>query len=66
MRSLKTFLVFTSVLALMGCSTLARQSSTGVVVSRRAQIRSSTAVVAADLLQVNGACFSDNPISRAT
>jgi hypothetical protein len=53
MRSLKTFLIFAPVLALMGCSTLARQSSTGVVVARRAQIRSSTAVVAADLLQVN-------------
>ena len=36
-----------------GCSTLAQQSATGVVVARRAQIRSSTAVVAADLLQVN-------------
>jgi hypothetical protein len=53
MRSLKAILIFTPVLALMGCSTLARQSSTGVVVARRAQIRSSTAVVAADLLQVN-------------
>ena len=38
---------------LMGCSTLAQRSSSGVVVARRAQIRSSTAVVAADLLQVN-------------
>ncbi len=36
-----------------GCSTLAKRSDTGVVVSRRAQIRSSTAVVAADLLEVN-------------
>src|SRR5882724_12188309 len=36
-----------------GCKTLAKQSDTGVVVARRAQIRSSTAVVAADLLQVN-------------
>lgn len=35
-----------------GCSTLARHSDTGVVVARRAQIRSSTAVVAADLLEV--------------
>ena len=34
-------------------STLAKQSDTGVVVARRAQIRSSTAVVAADLLKVN-------------
>jgi hypothetical protein len=53
MRSLKTILIFTPILALMGCNTLARQSSSGVVVARRAQIRSSTAVVAADLLQVN-------------
>ena len=36
-----------------GCSTLANRSNTGVVVSRSAQIRSSTAVVAADLLEVN-------------
>src|SRR5882672_799149 len=36
-----------------GCKTLAKQSDTGVVVARRAQIRSSTAVVAADLLEVN-------------
>lgn len=35
------------------CSTLANRSDTGVVVARRAQIRSSTAVVAADLLEVN-------------
>src|SRR5688500_2146328 len=36
----------------MGCNTLAKRSNTGVVVARRAQIRSSTAVVAADLLEV--------------
>ena len=36
-----------------GCKTLAKQTDTGVVVARRAQIRSSTAVVAADLLEVN-------------
>src|SRR5688572_10079185 len=51
--------VFTSLvvlavpLFLLGCQTLASKSSTGVIVARRAQIRSSTAVVAADLLQVN-------------
>ena len=39
-------------LLLTSCSTLANRSSTGVVVSRSAQIRSSTAVVAADLLEV--------------
>ncbi|PYS74124.1 MAG: hypothetical protein DMF69_02760 [Acidobacteria bacterium] len=53
MRWLKTFLLLIIPLALLGCNTLAQRSSTGVVVARRAQIRSSTAVVAADLLQVN-------------
>ena len=38
---------------LVGCSAIARTGSSGVVVSRTAQIRSSTAVVAADLLEVN-------------
>lgn len=38
---------------LAGCNTLAKKSDAGVVVARRAQIRSSTAVVAADLLEVN-------------
>ena len=41
------------VLLLASCSTLASKSNTGVVVTRSAQIRSSTAVVAADLLEVN-------------
>jgi hypothetical protein len=36
-----------------GCSAIARTGSSGVVVSHRAQIRSSTAVVAADLLEVS-------------
>jgi hypothetical protein len=36
-----------------GCTAIAGHASTGVVVSRSAQIRSSTAVVAADLLEVN-------------
>lgn len=40
-------------LLLTACSTLASRSNTGVVVTRSAQIRSSTAVVAADLLEVN-------------
>jgi hypothetical protein len=39
-------------LLLVGCSTLASRSNTGVVVARSAQIRSSTAVVAAELLEV--------------
>ena len=37
----------------VGCSTLAKRSDSGVVVAKRAQIRSSTAVVAADLLEVS-------------
>ncbi len=36
-----------------GCSTLAKKDDTGVVLAQRAQIRSSVAVVAADLLEVN-------------
>jgi len=36
-----------------GCNTLAKRNDGGVIVARRAQIRSSTAVVAADLLEVN-------------
>jgi len=53
MRFSKTLFVFALLLLSVGCSTLANKSSTGVIVARRAQIRSSTAVVAADLLQVN-------------
>jgi hypothetical protein len=53
MRFSKTIVVFAAVLMSIGCQTLAKRSSTGVIVARRAQIRSSTAVVAADLLQVN-------------
>lgn len=44
-------LVFLSVMS--GCNTLARKNNSGVVVARRAEIRSSTAVVAAKLLEVN-------------
>jgi hypothetical protein len=36
----------------MGCSTLANKEKTGVILARRAQVRSSTAVVAADLREV--------------
>ena len=53
MRASKTLVLLVVPLLLLGCKTLASKSSTGVVVARRAQIRSSTAVVAADLLQVN-------------
>jgi hypothetical protein len=53
MRFSKTIFLFALLLLSVGCRTLASKSSTGVVVAQRAQIRSSTAVVAADLLQVN-------------
>lgn len=49
----KGLLVLALLGVLAGCSTLAKRNDTGVVVARRAQIRSSTAVVAADLLEVN-------------
>ena len=52
-RAIKTLVVLGLPLLLLGCQTLASESSSGVIVARRAQIRSSTAVVAADLLQVN-------------
>lgn len=48
-----TPLLLAAVLLAAGCTAIAGHSSTGVVVSRSAQIRSSTAVVAADLLEVN-------------
>ena len=54
---MKRYLTLASILVTVAvsgaCSTLANKSDTGVVVARRAQIRSSTAVVAADLLEVN-------------
>jgi hypothetical protein len=53
MRSIKTLVILIVPLLLAGCQTLATDNSTGVIVAERAQIRSSTAVVAADLLQVN-------------
>src|SRR6185295_4286546 len=49
----KCLLLIVALSVVQGCNTLAKQSDTGVVVARRAQIRSSTAVVAADLLVVN-------------
>ncbi len=53
MKFIKTLIVCALPVLLAGCQTLASKNNTGVVVARRAQIRSSTAVVAADLLQVN-------------
>ena len=50
---LKTAILFASAILISACSTLASRNNTGVVVAHSAQIRSSTAVVAADLLEVN-------------
>jgi hypothetical protein len=52
-RNFQWAFLFVSLVLSIGCSTLAKRNDTGVVVARRAQIRSSTAVVAADLLEVN-------------
>ncbi|HEV8589964.1 MAG TPA: hypothetical protein VGQ72_13905 [Pyrinomonadaceae bacterium] len=52
-NALKLVTVFGAAILLAGCSAIASRDSSGVVVSRRAQIRSSTAVVAADLLEVS-------------
>lgn len=49
----KSVLILMALGLAQGCNTLAKQNDTGVVVARRAQIRSSTALVAADLLEVN-------------
>src|SRR5260370_40578681 len=53
MRVIQIGLIFSFLFFLVGCQTLAQRSASGVVVARRAQVRSSTAVVAADLLEVN-------------
>jgi hypothetical protein len=50
---LKVLAALACLAALTGCSAIASRNNTGVVVSQRAQIRSSTAVVAADLLEVS-------------
>ena len=50
---LRILLIGLTLALVAGCSTLAQRSDSGVVVASRAQIRSSTAVVAADLLEVN-------------
>ena len=50
---LKSLAALACLVALTGCSAIASRNNTGVVVSPRAQIRSSTAVVAADLLEVS-------------
>jgi len=53
MRRLMAALICAAALGLTGCSTLAQKDETGVVIARRAQVRSSTAVVAADLVEVS-------------
>jgi hypothetical protein len=53
MKFLKILLTLAVALGAASCSTLAKKDDTGVIIARRAQIRSSTAVVAADLLEVN-------------
>ena len=49
----KSLAALACLVTLTGCSAIASRNNTGVVVSQRAQIRSSTAVVAADLLEVS-------------
>jgi len=46
------FAVFAIILQ-VGCNAIAKKDDTGVVIARRAQVRSSTAVVAADLVEVS-------------
>jgi len=53
MSYLKILLICAIALGVAGCSTLAEKSQTGKVIARRAQVRSSIAVVAADLVEVN-------------
>jgi hypothetical protein len=53
MELIRVLLIVGCLMLALGCSTLAKRSDSGVVVANRAQIRSSTAVVAADLLEVN-------------
>jgi hypothetical protein len=52
-RITNSLLIAISLGIAVGCSTFAKRSDSGVIVAKRAQIRSSTAVVAADLLEVN-------------
>lgn len=52
-RSLKFITLLAVALIGVGCNTLAKKDETGVVIARRAQVRSSVAVVAADLVEVN-------------
>jgi hypothetical protein len=50
---LKLFLVLAVAACACACTTFAKKEDTGVVIARRAQVRSSVAVVAADLVEVS-------------
>lgn len=50
--ALKLLLLAAALVPAVGCDALAGKEETGVVIARRAQVRSSTAVVAADLKEV--------------
>src|SRR5688500_378179 len=63
MRLIKTLFILIVPALLAGCQTLATTSSTGVIVARRAHIRSPTAVGAADLLQLSRGALVDIPDS---
>ena len=52
MKHTKKLMLFLLAIVASGCSTLAGSEDMGVVIARRAQVRSSTAVVAADLKEV--------------
>lgn len=49
---LKLFALIAAAVSASGCGALAGKEETGVVIARRAQVRSSTAVVAADMKEV--------------
>jgi hypothetical protein len=52
LSALKAFLLILVALGVSACSTIAGKETTGVIIARRAQVRSSIAVVAADLSEV--------------
>jgi hypothetical protein len=52
MNYLKTLTICVLAFLIAGCSVIAKREDTGRVIARRAQVRSSTAVVAADLVEV--------------
>jgi hypothetical protein len=52
LRHGKAFLLILLALCVSACSTIAGKETTGVIIARRAQVRSSIAVVAADLSEV--------------